>query len=272
MQQARRQTEYVSMRAAVNELFAARELLLIWTWREFRVRYSQSVLGVAWAIIQPFVLMVVFSVIFSLFLRVPTGGVPYPVLAYSGLLAWVFFANAIGGAMPSLVGNLNLVTKIAFPREVLPLATLFVSLIDFLIAAVIFAALLLYYQIPLHLTVGFVPLLVFVQFIFSLGLSLFGAALNVFYRDIRFVIPLVLQTWMYLSPVFYPLEVVPERWRSLFLLNPMATLIDSYRRVLIFGQAPDWTFLGITTVLSVLTLALGYWYFKRAEATFADRI
>lgn len=261
-----------SLYTAVRELIAARELLLIWTWREFRVRYSQSLLGVAWAIIQPLALMLVFSVIFSFFLHVPTGGVPYPVLAYSALLPWVFFANSLTGATTSLVGNLNLVTKIAFPREVLPLATLLVNLIDFLLAGLIFAAMLLFYQIPLYATSLFAPLLVLIQLGFSLGLCLFGAALNVFYRDIRFVIPLLLQIWMYLSPVIYPLEVVPERLRLFYLLNPMATLIDSYRRVLLFGQAPNWPYLGLTTAIVCLTLLFGYRYFKACEATFADRI
>lgn len=272
MQPNTRQSASPSLHTALRELLIARELLLIWTWREFRVRYSQSLLGVAWAIIQPLALMLVFSVIFSLFLAVPTGGVPYPVLAYSALLPWIFFVNALTGATPSLVGNLNLVTKIAFPREVLPLATLLVSLIDLLFAALIFAAMLLFYRIPLHATILLAPLVLLVQLIFSLGLCLFGAALNVFYRDIRFVIPLALQIWMYLSPVIYPLEVVPERLRPIYLLNPMATLIDSYRRVLLFGQVPDWPYLALTAAIACATCLLGYRYFKTSEQTFADRI
>ena len=260
------------MLAYARDLLSARELLLIWTWREFRVRYSQSFLGVAWAIIQPLALMLVFSVIFSLFLQVPTGGMPYPVVAYSALLPWVFFVNALSTAIPSLVGNLHLVTKIAFPREILPLATILVSMIDFLVAALIFFAMLLYYNIPLHITILLTPLLVLVQLVFSLGLSLFGAALNVFYRDIRFLIPLLLQVWMYLSPVIYPLEVVPAWLRPYYLLNPMATLIDSYRRVLVFGQTPQWAYLGLTAGLAWVLLLAGYHYFKASEATFADRI
>lgn len=266
------QTEDGGLLQALRALLAARELLIIWTWREFRVRYSQSLLGVAWAIIQPLALMLVFSTIFGLFLSVPTGGVPYPLLAYSALLPWVFFANGLGSAIPSLVANLNLVTKIAFPREVLPLATLLVCLIDFLVAALIFLAMLLVFRLPLHATILLTPLIVLVQLILSMGLILFGAALNVFYRDIRFLIPLLLQIWMYLSPVIYPLEVVPEHLRPLYLINPMATLIDSYRRVLLFGQAPDWAYLGLTAGVACLILALGYTYFKTAEATFADRI
>lgn len=257
---------------AVRALFAARELLLIWTWRELKVRYSQSLLGAAWAIVQPLALMLVFSLVFALFIKVPTGGVPYPVLAYSALLPWVFFANALSGAVPSLVNNLNLVTKVAFPREILPLATLLASLVDFCVAALIFVAMVLLYKLPLHGTLLLLPGLVLIQLVFSLGLSLWAAALNVFYRDIRFLIPLLLQIWMYLSPVIYPLDLVPAQLRPLYLLNPMATLIDSYRRVMVFGQLPDWPFLGLTTVLALLALALGYGYFKGAEATFADRI
>lgn len=272
MRPAPQQTERPGLISALHELIVARELLTIWTWREFRVRYSQSLLGAAWAILQPLVLMLVFSVIFSLFLQVPTGGIPYPVLAYSALLPWIFFANAISNAIPSLVSNLNLVTKINFPREVLPLAAVLVSLIDFLVAALIFGAMLLFYQIPFQATILLTPLIVLVQLVFSLGLSLLGAALNVFYRDIRFLIPLLIQVWMYLSPVIYPLEVVPEQLRPFYLLNPMATLIDSYRRVLIYGQAPDWAYLALTALISGLILALSYRYFKAAEATFADRI
>ncbi len=254
------------------ELARSRDLLFTWTMREFRVRYSQSVLGVTWAILQPLVLMIVFSVIFSIFMRVPTEGVPYPVFAYVALLPWTFFSNALGFAIPSLVNQMNLVSKIYFPREILPLSTILVALIDFLVASLIFIALLVIYQIPIGWTILFVPVILLVQIIFTLGISLFGAALNVFYRDIRFVIPLVLQVLMYLSPVIYPVTIIPERFLPFYFLNPMAVLIDTYRRVVLYNQMPDWPYFALATAISLLILLLAYRYFKKAEREFADLI
>lgn len=260
------------MIAGLRELFEARELILIWSWREFKVRYSQSVLGAAWAILQPLSLMIIFSLIFSLFLKVPTDGIPYPLFAYTALLVWTLFANSLSTAIPSLVNNMNLVSKIYFPREILPLAANLVSLIDFLIAALIFVALLILYQVYVGWTIIFLPLLLLIQIIFTFGISLLASAINVFYRDVRFVIPLALQIWMYLSPVFYPSSIVPATLQPIYFLNPMATLIDSYRRVVLLNQQPDWLYLGLTTFIAVGLAIVAYRYFKRAERDFADLI
>ena len=256
----------------VRKLLAARELLLSWTLREFRVRYSQSVLEVAWALVQPLALMAMFTLVFSLFMRVPSQNVPYPVFAYAALLPWTFFVNTLSAAIPSLVNNFNLVSKVAFPREILPLAAILVGLVDFAIAAVVFVLLMLGYQRGVTLMVLWVPIILLVQLALTAGISLYAAALNVFYRDIRFIIPLALQLWLYLTPVIYPMDVVPASLRPLYLLNPMAALIETYRRVTLFGQMPDWGTFGLAALVSLLCLLAGYRFFKHAERRFADVI
>ena len=256
----------------LKELFAAHELFYTWARREFRVRYSQSILGAAWAILQPLALMVVYSLIFSVFIRVPTDGMPYPIFAYAALLPWTFFANSLTFAIPSLVNNMNLVSKIYFPREILPLAAIVVCFIDFLIAGSIFVVMMIYYRVPVGPPLLLMPLVLLVQIILTFGVSLLASAVNVFYRDVRFVVPLALQVWMYLSPVIYPVSQIPERYRSLYLLNPMAALVDSYRRITLFREWPDWPHLGLAALVSVLVAVLAYGYFKRAESQFADLI
>ncbi len=260
------------MTAYLAELTAARGLLFSWTARDFKVRYSQSALGAAWAILQPLSLMVVFSLIFSVFVRVPTGGIPYPIFAYTALLPWTFFANSLTSGIPSLVNNMNLVSKIYFPREILPLSAILVSFLDFLIASSVYVLMLLFYSIPVGPAALFVLLALLVQVLLAFGVSLLGSAVNVFYRDVRFLIPLTLQIWMYLSPIIYPVDMVPERFRPFYFLNPMAAVIDTYRRTLLFNQMPDWPYLGLAAFLSFLLLIVAYRYFKRAEREFADLI
>lgn len=254
------------------ELAKARELLFTWTLRDFKVRYSQSVLGAAWAILQPLSLMLIFSIIFSVVLKVPTGGIPYPVFAYTAVLPWTFFANSLSFAIPSLVSNMSLVSKIHFPREILPLSAIMVSFIDFLIASSIFIIMLLFYRIPVGSAVLLVPVVLSIQIILTFGICLLASAINVFYRDVRFVIPLALQIWMYLSPIIYPANLVPEKFRPFYFLNPMAVLIDTYRRTILFNQTPSWPYLGLAAVLSGFMLIFAYRYFKQAEREFADLI
>jgi lipopolysaccharide transport system permease protein len=264
--------ETQEMLAHLVSLIEARELLFTWTARDFKVRYSQSILGAAWAILQPLSLMAIFSVIFSVFLSIPTDGIPYPIFAYTALLPWSFFAGSLNSAIPSLVNNMNLVSKIYFPRETLPLSAILVSFIDFLMGISVFVLLMVIYRIPVARTILLVPIVLLIQMILSFGLSLVGAAVIVFYRDVRFVIPLTLQIWMYASPVFYSVNVVPEKMRPLYLLNPMATLIDSYRRIVLFNQLPNWQYLGLAALISCSLTAVAYRYFKHAENKFADLI
>lgn len=253
-------------------LYQYRDLLLTWTVREIKVRYKQSVVGGLWAVLQPLSLMIVFTLVFSFLARVPTDGIPYPIFSYTALLPWLFLSTSISFAVPSLVNNLNLVTKIYFPREILPIASVGAAFLDFSIASIIFLGMMLIFQVSFSWTMLWVPLLLIIQTLLTLGLVLFMSALNVFYRDIRFVIPLATQIWMYATPIIYPVTLVPERFRPFYMLNPMAGLIDSYRRVILLGQPPVWSYVTFSAVLAVLIFIGGYIYFKRSEGMFADMI
>jgi lipopolysaccharide transport system permease protein len=248
------------------------ELLLTWTLREVRVRYKQSVLGAAWAILQPVALMLVFSLVFSVLVRVPSDGVPYPIFSYTALLAWTFLASSVSFAIPSLVNNFNLVTKIYFPREILPIASVGAALVDFLVASIVLLPALVWFGIPLTPMLAWVPVLLLLQVVLTLGVVLPAAAINVFYRDVRFLVPLITQVWLYATPVIYPTSVVPEPLRGLYMLNPMVGVIDSYRRVVLLGQAPELTYLATSATISLGLAVVGYTYFKRSESTFADLI
>jgi lipopolysaccharide transport system permease protein len=247
-----------------------RELLFLWTGRELRSRYRQSVLGFGWALVQPLFQIVVISVVFGKILHVPAQGFPYPIFAYTALLPWMLFAGSVSSAIPSVTGNMSLVSKIYFPREILPLSSILARIVDFAIASLVFAALMIWYGLPLHLTLVYVPLLLSVQTLLAIGVSLLGAAVSVFLRDISFAVPLGMQLWMYASPVLYPLDIVPEKWRNLYLLNPMAGIIDSYRRIMLFGQSPDMKYLGISTALAVGLCLISYAYFKKLERAMSD--
>jgi lipopolysaccharide transport system permease protein len=256
----------------LRELYAHRDLLLLWTLRDVKVRYKQSLLGAAWAVIQPLTIMVVFTLVFSVFAKIPSDGVPYPLFSFSALVPWTLLSTAMTVAVPSLVNNMNLVTKTYFPREILPLAAVAAALVDFGIATVIFVAMLVVYRSPIGLAVVVVPLLLVVQLTLTLGITLWAAALNVFYRDLRFVVPLGLQLWMYATPIIYPLSLVPARYRALYLLNPMASIIDGYRAALLHNTFPSGPPLLAGTLVSVAIFVLGYRYFKHAEPQFADLI
>jgi lipopolysaccharide transport system permease protein len=255
-----------------RHLLDNRELLWVWTLRSIKVRYKQSLLGGLWAILQPLALMVVFTVIFTLFVRIPTDGTPYPIFSYTALLPWTFSAGAIGIGVTSLVNNMNLVTKIYCPREIFPIAAVAASLLDLGVAAVVFAGMMIAYGIPLKLTAIVLPVLLLIQVLLTLGIVLFTAALDVFYRDIQFVVPLGIQLWMYATPIIYPLSVVPERFRPLYLLNPMAVLIESYRAVMLHGTWPDWPYLLVALATASVVFLIGYVFFKRVEWQFADLI
>lgn len=257
----------------LRNLYQYRDLLWLWTMREVKVRYKQSLLGVAWAVLQPLALTVVFTLVFSRLVRVDTAGVPYPIFAYAALVPWTLLATSLSFGIPSLVNNLNLVTKIYFPREILPLASIGAALLDFAVAALIFVGMLLVYRVGPSLYVLWVIPLLVIQIVLMAGITLLGSAVIVFFRDMRFVVPLVTQVWMYATPIIYPSELVPERLQPFyFALNPMAGIIDGYRRVLVMAQAPRLPFVGMAALISVLMLLVGYAVFKRTEPLFADLI
>jgi homopolymeric O-antigen transport system permease protein len=250
----------------------ARELLWIWTAREVKARYKQSLLGFGWAVFQPLALSAVFALVFSYFVRVPSDGVPYPLFIYTAMLPWTFFARAVTAAVPSIVGNMSLVTKIYFPREVLPIATVATHLVDYLCGLSVLVAMLAYYQVPVTPLLLLVPVILAIQLTLMVGLALGAAAANTFFRDVNQIVPLLLQIWMYACPIIYPLSLVPSWLRSWYLLNPMAGIIDAYRQVIVKGALPDWYALGIAAIVSGAVAVAGYLMFKRLEDQFADVI
>lgn len=260
-----------TLRGHARQLLRHRELLWLVTLREIKVRYKQSALGVLWAVLQPFSLMVVFTVFFSWFARMPSDGIPYPLFSYAAMLPWTFLATSLSYAVPSLIANAHIITKIYFPREIIPLASVLAALIDFAIAAVIFVALLAWYRVaPSWQSLWLAPLIA-VQVAFTVGVCLLLSAVTVLYRDVRHTLPLVIQIWFFVTPILYPASVVPARWRTIyFSLNPMAAIIDGYRRAVILGQAPQRNPLALAALVSLLLIFVGYKYFKHLEREFAD--
>lgn len=254
------------------ELYRHRHLLRAWTVRQIKVRYKQSVLGGLWAILQPLSITIVFSIIFSFFVRVPIAGVPYIIFYYAGLLPWTFFATSVNLGANSLVSNLNMITKIYFPREILPLSVVFATLLDFFIASLVYIGLGFLYQISVGPSAVLLPFLVIIQFFFTASVALFLAALNVSYRDIRFVVPLALQIYMYATPLIYPVSTLPERIIPFYMLNPMASLLHSYRLILVYGRWPDPVHLGSALLTTIILTLASYAFFTRAARDFADVI
>jgi len=256
----------------VREIINYHELVANIALRDIKIRYKQSVLGILWAILQPVAMMVVFTIIFSYFIKIPSDHIPYPIFSYTALLPWTFFATSLSFAVPSIISNINLVTKIYFPREIFPVASVLAALFDFCISAIIFLVMFCFYRMPVTVNIFYLMPLLAIQVIFILGVVLFASAVNVYYRDVRYVMPFIIQLWMYLSPVIYPISIIPGRLKILYMLNPMATIIDGYRRVLLLGKPPDLFFLTLAGGISLLTFVLSYHFFKKIEMTFADVI
>jgi lipopolysaccharide transport system permease protein len=260
------------MLASIRELLQYRELLWRWVVRDIKVRYKQSVLGVAWAIIQPLSATLLFAVVFSRFVPVPTDGIPHAIFYYSAMLPWTFFASSISFGVPSLVNNMNLVTKIYFPREILPIASVAACFVDFVIASIVYVAMMLIYQISIGWGLLLVPVIVAIQVLLILGIVLLSSAVMVFYRDVRFIVPLGVQLWLYATPVIYPVSLIPEHLRFLYMLNPMAGIIDAYRTVLLSGELPSLEYLLLACLVSMVLFVGAYRFFKRVEMGFADVI
>jgi len=255
----------------LGDLWSYRELLYFLTWRDVKVRYKQTVLGVAWALLQPLLTMLISTLIFGRLggFDARTGGIPYPLFAYAGLLPWTFFSNAITTSGNSLVGSANLITKVYFPRMIIPGAAVAAGLVDFLIAFVLLIGLMLYYQVTITWNLLLFPALVLLTALLATGVGMWLSALNVKYRDIRFALPFIVQLWMFLSPVFYPSNALPQKYRWAFALNPLTGIIDAYRSSL-FGRPIDWTALGVSTLITIVLLVYASYSFRRMEKTFAD--
>ncbi len=248
------------------------QLLAVITMRELKVRYKQSILGVGWAILQPLSLMFIFTLVFSKFAKVPSQGVPYPIFAFSALLPWMFLATSLSFAVPSVINNSDLITKVHFPNEVFPIASVLAALVDFGVGMVIFMGMMFFYSIKITpKIIWFIPILL-IQFVLIFGIALFVSAFGVKYRDIKHATSLVLQLWLYATPVAYPLGVVPESYQWIFRLNPMVPIIENYRKVLLFGVSPDFKAIITVFIFSLILISVAYIYFKKSEREFADII
>jgi len=251
------------------ELWEYRELLYFLVWRDVKVRYKQAVLGAGWAVLQPAMAMVIFTIIFGRLVKLPTDGSPYPIFVYAGLLPWTFFSNAVSTASNSLVNSANLITKVYFPRVIIPLAAVGAGLVDFTVAFGLLIILLVWYHIPLTPWFALVPVFLLLTIIAAVGVGTILSALTVNYRDFRWVLPFAIQVWLYATPVTYASSVVPEKWRVAFGLNPMAGVVEGFRSA-VLGRPPLWTLVETSAVVAVTTLVLGLVYFQRVERTFVD--
>jgi lipopolysaccharide transport system permease protein len=254
----------------IRDVWAYRELLYFLVWRQLKVRYKQTVLGVLWAIIQPFFLMVIFSIFFGRLAKIPSEGIPYPIFAYAGLLPWSYFARSLNACTESLVGNSNLITKVYFPRFIIPLSSVLSGLVDFSIAFSILLAMMFYYQIIPTLAALLLPFLILMAMATALGVGLWFSALNVLYRDIRYAISFLVQFWFFATPVVYPSNLVPEKWRVLYSLNPMAGVVEGFRGALLGKGQLDWPMFTVSITVVVFLVLTGTFYFRRMEKGFAD--
>lgn len=256
---------------AINwrELWEARELLFFMIWRDVTVRYKQTVLGVAWAVLQPVFSMLVFTVIFGNLAKLPSDGMPYPIFVYAGLLPWMFFSAAVTNASGSLLNNQALLTKIYLPRLFVPATAVGGGLVDLGVSFGVFAVLMVVYQVPLGWSILALPLLVLLTVVAATGLGLVLASVTVTYRDFRYVVPFLIQAGLYVSPVIYPISLVPEKWRWVLALNPMSGIIDGFRSSLL-GKAWDWQALGVSSLTAIVLLVYGLFYFRKTERRFAD--
>jgi lipopolysaccharide transport system permease protein len=255
----------------LKDIWAYRELLFFLTWRDVKVRYKQTVLGAAWAILQPLFMMIIFTIFFGRLAGVDTGGIPYPIFALAGLVPWTFFSNTITASGNSLVGSAHLITKVYFPRLIVPAAAMMAGLVDFVLAFLLLIALMVYYRVPVTAQIVFLPVLVLMTALFGLGVGTWMSALNVKYRDVRFALPFVIQLWLFVSSVILPSSAIPAKWRWILLLNPMSGIIEGYRAAL-FGLPFDWPALGIAAVLTIVMLFYSVYSFGKAERSFADII
>lgn len=253
----------------LHDLWRFRELLYFLTWRDVKVRYKQTALGIAWAIIQPLFTMLIFTLFFGRLAGVPSDNIPYPVFAYAGLLAWTFFANAITASGNSLVGSSHLITKVYFPRMIIPGAAVAAGLVDFAISFVILVILMVYYGVMITWNIFMFPVVVLLTTLLALGIGMWLSALNVKYRDVRFALPFLVQLWLFVSPVIYPSSFLPEKFRWLLSINPMTGIIEGYRSSL-FGRPFNWITLAASTAITLIMLIYSSYSFRRMEKSFAD--
>jgi lipopolysaccharide transport system permease protein len=254
------------------ELWAYRELVFFLVWRDVKVRYKQTLLGAAWAVIQPFFGMVVFTVFFGHLAHMPSDGVPYPIFSFTALVPWTFFSSGLTQASSVLVGGSNLVTKVYFPRLAMPIASVTAGLLDLAISMAMLLAMMGYYRVTPSIDMVFVPVFIALAFLAALGIGTWLAALNVRFRDVRYVVPFLIQIWLFVTPVVYPSSLLAEKWRVLYGLNPMAGVIEGMRWALLGAPAPQFTMVIVSAAMSLVLALSGFYYFRRMESSFADLV
>lgn len=254
----------------LQELWAYRELLYFLIWRDVMVRYKQTALGAAWAIIQPVFTMLIFSLFFGKLGKIPSDGIPYPIFAYAALVPWTFFAQGLSQASNSLVGSANLIKKVYFPRLCVPIASVTSGIIDFALAFVVLLGMMLYYGISPGIKVIWLPALLLLTIITSLGVSLWLSALNVHFRDVRHIVPFLTQFWLFATPIAYPSSLLSEPWRTLYSINPMVGVVEGFRWALIGAETAPGPMVVVSFLAALGILVSGIFYFRRLERTFAD--
>ena len=256
----------------LNELWEYRELLYFLAWRDVKIRYKQTALGAAWAVLQPLMTMLVFTLFFHKVAKVPSeANVPYSLMAFTALLPWNYFAQSLSQASNSLVGNANLIRKVYFPRLAAPIAAVLAGIVDFCVAFVMLVAMMVFYRVAPTSNIVFLPLFFVLACVTALGVSMWMSALNVEYRDVRYIIPFLIQFWLFATPVAYPSSLLAEKWKLVYGLNPMAGVVEGFRWALL-GTAPPGPMLFVSTLVSVILLVTGTFYFRRMEKTFADLV
>ena len=254
----------------LRDLWEYRELLYFLTWRDVKVRYKQTVLGAAWAIIQPFFTMVVFSLFFGRLAKMPSDDIPYPIFSYAALVPWTFFANGLSQSSSSLVASANLIKKVYFPRLVVPISSVISGAVDFVLAFVVLLGMMLYFGIVPTWNIVWLPLLLLLALVTSLGVGLWLTAMNVQFRDVRYAVPFLVQAWMFATPIAYPSSLLDEPWRTLYGINPMASVVEGFRWALLGSETAPGPIVIVSALVAVGLLISGAFYFRRMEKTFAD--
>lgn len=256
----------------LHELWEYRELLYFLTWRDIKVRYKQTILGGAWAIIQPFFTMLVFSLFFGRLAKMPSDGIPYPIFSFAALVPWTFFANGLNQSSNSLVGSANLITKVYFPRLTIPMATVLSGVVDFLLAFAVLIVMMLYYGIVPSINTLWLPFFLLLALVTSLGVGLWLSAMNVKYRDVRYVVPFITQFWMFATPIAYPSNLLSEPWRTLYGVNPMVGVVEGFRWALLGAKTGPGAIVIVSSITALAVLISGAFYFRRMEKSFADLV
>lgn len=254
----------------LKDLRQYRELLYFLAWRDIKVRYKQTVLGGLWAIIQPFLTMVVFSLFFGRLAKIPSDGIPYPLFAYAALVPWTFFANGLSQSADSLVGNANLIKKVYFPRLIIPISSVLSGLVDFVLAFVVLLGMMLYYGLVPTLNVIWLPFLLILALVTSLGTGFWLSAMNVQFRDVRYTVPFLIQVWLFATPIAYPSSLLGEPWRTVYGLNPMVGVVEGFRWALLGAHTAPGPVILVSSLAALTLLVTGAFYFRRMETTFAD--